>query len=151
MGCTALTDLNLYDNWLNEESVIDLGHDLASCTALTDLHLGRCNANSVAGMTSLVTGLKHCTGLRRLNLSANSIGINAFGIIARTLPAFPGIVHLNLSRNEISFAGLDHLGAVLDKCTSLESLDVRSNRISPPLPANVYLFTTALPQCPRLT
>ena len=149
-GWTSLRDLNLYENHLNEQSTVELDHDLASCTALTQLNLGRTNANSVAGMTSLVTGLQRCTGLTRLNLSHNLIGNNAVRILAEALPAFPGIVHLNLSQNEISFAGLDLLGAVLGACTSLESLDVGQNRIEAPLPAAVYGFTTALPRCLRL-
>jgi Leucine-rich repeat (LRR) protein len=148
-GCTALRDLNLYENHLNEASTVALGNDLAFCTALTELHLGRTNIDSVAGMTSLVNGLKRCTGLTRLNLSENNM--DSVTILADALPALPALVHLNLRRNNMGFAGFCELGRVLSACISLESLDVSQNRISPAMQGeDVDSFMPSLPRCRHL-
>jgi Ran GTPase-activating protein (RanGAP) involved in mRNA processing and transport len=149
-GCTALRDLNLYENWLNEESTVDLSHNLSYCTALTQLDLSRTNINSVAGMTSLVNSLKRCTGLTRLNLSQNTIRSATITILAHALPELPALVHLDLSRNFMEFNGWCQLGYMLGNCTSLESLNVSHNRVKPPSCRYVNTFTQALPLCPRL-
>ena len=155
-GCTSLRNLNLHRNFLNGASTVELGLDLASCTALTELHLGGTQdfggtqANSDAGMTSLVDGLKRCTGLTRLNLSHNGINRRTAMILTEALPELPALVHLDLNSNDLQFAGLRQLWYVLDKCTSLEWLDVNQNRVEPPTPVYVDMFMRALPLCPRL-
>lgn len=147
---TALRELNLWGNYLGDNGIERLTHCIDSCTGLTDLNLGRNGMNSVNGIVTLTTFLTRCPELTRLDLSSNDLSSASMERLATGLPALVSLVDLNLRSNNIMMSGLNALGLVLSSCTSLEFLNVAQNRMSPPNPAETYIFTTALPLCPRL-
>lgn len=147
---TALTELNLWGNYLFDNSIYKLTACIHSSTALTDLNLGRNGLDHPDSIENLTTFLTRCPGFARLNLSGNDLQSATIGRLAAGLPALVSLVHLDLRGNNMMSSGLNALGEVLPMCTSLQSLDVGENSISPPIPAETYVFTTALPLCPRL-
>jgi Leucine-rich repeat (LRR) protein len=147
---TALTQLNLWGNYLGDKGIERLTHCIDSCTGLTDLNLGSNGMNSEDGVETLTTFLARCPEFTRLDLSSNDLGSASMQRLATGLPALVSLVHLDLHGNNIMMSGLNALGLVLTKCVSLQCLKVWDNQISPPIPAETYDFTTALPLCPRL-
>jgi hypothetical protein len=129
-GCAgSLRELNLSANHrIDAEAVHAIGHML-NRSRLETLHLCGCDVSGKAA-SSLAAGLAG-SQLRRLDLSMNPFGDYGAWGIAWALPDCTGLVHLDLSRCEISNDGADELVESLrdERCTNLAWVDLRGNKI----------------------
>ena len=105
-----------------------LADGLKHCTSLRTLNL---SDNSICddGCKGLADGLKHCTSLRTLNLSYSSIGNDGVKALADELKHCTSLQTLNLAQNYISNDGVKVLADKLKLCTSLQTLNLSANGI----------------------
>jgi len=120
---TASGDRNI----IGPAGMESLSNCLAVNTTLTSLKL---DANSIAlrGMRSLAPGLHLNTSLRSLDLSSNGLKDIAIRLLSETF-AVGGLTSLDLSRNQISNVGANHLAAALKRDNILQSLCLDFNDI----------------------
>ena len=98
---SALLELNLRDNLIDDGGVEVLVRGLAGCKHLHSLCLGG-NEIGDNGLDVLVQGLSVCTHLKSLNLEYNRIGDDGLGVLIQELPT--SVDDLDLSNNDIALA-----------------------------------------------
>ncbi|ORZ27552.1 hypothetical protein BCR44DRAFT_1455572 [Catenaria anguillulae PL171] len=135
---TTLTTLDLSHNNLGNDGGMAVAGMLQVNTTLTRLRLARCDL-SLPALIALCTVLHHNRTLRSLDISDNSGGVQhrAPSLHSDFVRHLSHMLAANKSLADLSLAklGIDdydmaqHLGPALAAATSLESLDLSSNRI----------------------
>jgi Ran GTPase-activating protein (RanGAP) involved in mRNA processing and transport len=138
--CTALQTLNLSGNQCQAGGTIALAAFVPRYSALTHLDVGRNHLQNL-GTEDLAHALAHCRRLAHLDFSNNrccpgpfccmQACTNAgqrrctnFDALADALGAFVAVAHLDVSQNELSRHGVQHLAARLRHGTALHSLEL---------------------------
>ena len=129
---TTLTYLNLDGNLAQAFGATYLSSVLSrNTTALTDLNLAR-NEIDDSVAESLSRALSVNTTLTYLNLSGNEIGAPGATYLSRALLANTTLTDLNLSNNEINTSGAISLFKFLSRNTTLTHLNLSENNIRNP-------------------
>ena len=129
---TTLTYLNLDGNLAQAFGATYLSSVLSrNTTALTDLNLAR-NEIDDSVAESLSRALSVNTTLTYLNLSGNEIGAPGATYLSRALLANTTLTDLNLSNNEIDTSGAISLFKFLSRNTTLTHLNLSENNIRNP-------------------
>ena len=124
---TTLTYLNLSGNEIGASGAIYLSGALSENTTLTDLNLSD-NEIDTFGATSLFQVLTRNTTLTHLNLSENEIGNPYFLSFFENLSDSTTLTHLNLSDNNIDNPGA--LSWLFSRNTTLTHLNLSHNSIN---------------------
>ena len=126
---TTLTYLNLDGNSAEAFGASYLSSVLSrNTTALTDLNLAR-NKIDDSVAESLSRALSVNTTLTYLNLSGNEIGTPGATYLSGALSENTTLTDLNLSNNEIDTSGATSLFQVLSRNTTLTHLNLSENNI----------------------
>ena len=128
---TALTDLNLARNEIDDSVAQSLSRALSVNTTLTYLNLSG-NKIGTPGATSLSGALSENTTLTDLNLSGNKIGTLDATSLSGALSENTTLTDLNLSGNKIRTRGASYLSRALSKNTTLTYLNLSGNKIGTP-------------------
>ena len=129
---TTLTYLNLDGNLAEPRGAAYLFWVLSrNTTALTDLNLAR-NKIDDSVAESLSRALSVNTTLTYLNLSGNEIGASGAIYLSGALSENTTLTDLNLSDNEIGTSGATSLFQVLTRNTTLTHLNLSENEIRNP-------------------
>ena len=128
---TALTDLNLARNEIDDSVAQSLSRALSVNTTLTYLNLSG-NKIGTPGATSLSGALSENTTLTDLNLSGNKIGTLGAASLSGALSENTTLTDLNLSGNKIRTRGASYLSRALSKNTTLTYLNLSGNKIGTP-------------------
>lgn len=141
-NCSALRELQIYDNAIGDEGAVALARALQHCTTLTRLSLPACRIGA-DGCRAIAAALSHCSTLRSLDVSRNDRG----DIIAAATTACP-LEMLNVARNHIpgdAFAGLFD---ALANHSTLRSLVIHA---VPHVPVAARHIAAAMTHWPALT
>ena len=129
---TTLTYLNLDGNLAQAFGATYLSRALSrNTTALTDLNLAR-NEIDDSVANSLSRALSVNTTLTYLNLSGNKIGTPGATCLSRALLGNTTLTDLNLSGNKIDTSGATYLYWALLQNTTLTGLNLSGNKIGTP-------------------
>ena len=123
---TALTDLNLARNEIDDSVAESLSRALSVNTTLTYLNLSG-NEIGASGAIYLSEALSENTTLTDLNLSDNEIGTSGATSLSHVLTRNTTLTHLNLSENEIRNP---HVLCFLERNTTLTHLNLSHNSIN---------------------
>jgi len=127
---TVLTHLDVSDNCIHAEGGRYFARALRSNDTLLDLNL-RLNRLTDLGGQMLLDGLLDNSSLERLNLSCNGLGNSSVIALTGVLQnKAPGIVHLDISGNEIEDGHLPTIVGSLENNSKIASLDLRMNQIT---------------------
>jgi len=110
---------NLGSDWC---SVLKAG--LVHCSDVTTLELCSCNIQDLQGLSCALEETNTATtqGVRRLNLSSNSLMPQSFKALPPALKETPKLISLDLSRNVLGEMGAHFLGRALRHTHALQSL-----------------------------
>ena len=137
---TTLTYLNLDGNLAQAFGATYLSRALSrNTTALTDLNLAR-NEIDDSVAESLSRALSVNTTLTYLNLSGNKIGYRGATSLSGALSENTTLTDLNLSGNEIRTKGATCLFWALLENTTLTDLNLSGNKISTPGATSFFQF-----------
>ena len=135
---TTLTYLNLDGNLAQAFGATYLSRALSrNTTALTDLNLAR-NEIDDSVANSLSRALSVNTTLTYLNLSGNKIGTPGATCLSRALLGNTTLTDLNLSGNKIDTSGATYLYWALLQNTTLTGLNLSGNKIGTPGATSVF-------------
>ena len=123
---TALTHLNLSNNYIGDSGATSLFQVLSVNTTLTHLNLSNNNIGD-SGSPSLFLVLSVNTTLTHLNLSNNGIGDSGAASLSGALSDNVTLTHLNLSSNGICASGAASLSQALSVNTTLTHLNLKWN------------------------
>ena len=137
---TTLTYLNLDGNLAQAFGATYLSRALSrNTTALTDLNLAR-NEIDDSVAESLSRALSVNTTLTYLNLSGNKIGYRGATSLSGALSENTTLTDLNLSGNEIRTKGATCFSWALLENTTLTDLNLSGNKISTPGATSFFQF-----------
>ena len=128
---TALTDLNLARNKIDDSVAESLSRDLSVNTTLTYLNLSG-NEIGASGAIYLSGALSENTTLTDLNLSDNEIDTFGATSLFQVLTRNTTLTHLNLSENEIGNPYVLSFFENLSDSTTLTHLNLSDNNIDNP-------------------
>ena len=128
---TALTDLNLARNKIDDSVAESLSRDLSVNTTLTYLNLSG-NEIGASGAIYLSEALSENTTLTDLNLSDNEIDTFGATSLFQVLTRNTTLTHLNLSENEIGNPYVLSFFENLSDSTTLTHLNLSDNNIDNP-------------------
>ena len=124
----CIEEMCFHINNIGDEGAVALADGLKSCSNLQYLAL---SANSIndEGAVALADGLKSCNNLQHLTLHTNSISDEGAVALADGLKSCNNLLVLNLSTNNISGEGAVALADGLKPCNNLQYLNLSTNSI----------------------
>ena len=125
---TALTDLNLAHNEIDDSVAESLSRALSVNTTLTYLNL---SGNEIGAFSAayLSEALLRNTTLTDLNLSNNEIDTSSATVLFQFIPGNTTLTHLNLSENNIRYHYVLSFFEDLSDNTTLTNLNLSGNSI----------------------
>lgn len=126
--CSALVNLDLSNNYIQEDGAGKLGRVLRQCQALKHLDLST-NMIMDDGVEMLAGVLAHCGALTSVNLRNNCISDQGAATLAGVVGKCKRLTHLDLSDNCIGDDGAGRLAGVVKECHKLVEMNLTYNEI----------------------
>ena len=124
----CIEEMCFHGNNIGAEGAVALADGLKSCSNLQYLDLSANNI-SAEGAVALADGLKSCCNLRHLDLSDNNIGAEGAVALADGLKPCCNLRHLDLCTNNIGTEGAVSLADGLKSCSNLQVMYLSTNNI----------------------
>ncbi|XP_043937342.1 protein NLRC5-like [Protopterus annectens] len=106
----------------------DISSESATISTMEQVSLIQCGLEALH-LPQLKQVIGQCSNLRELNLSYNDLGDAGAMTVSEILQSIPALKILRLESTGITTEGITHLTAGLEKCTTIEEINLSKNEI----------------------